>query len=140
MAPLGRRSTAKGDAAHHKQRFEEVQCKFERLEGQARAKGGKRRLFKKETARMREERDRLEEKNAVRSKAERTGFERDVTWLEGQSQPCEKVMVASQCPCGVLLYCHHPKRQEILPSHSVLLFSCLGRSTRCGGSVFLLEF
>ncbi len=94
MDPLDRRSTAKGDAAYFKQRFEEVQCKFERLEGQARAKGGERRLFEKETARMREERNRLEEKDAVWSEAERTGFEREVTWSEEQRQPCEEVMVA----------------------------------------------
>ena len=101
--------------------------------------GGERRLFEKETARMREERDRLEEKDAVWSEAERTGlygFESEVTWLEEQRQPCENVMVALQCPCGVL-YCHHPKSREILPSRSVLRFSCLGRSTRCGGCVFL---
>ena len=47
-------------------------------------------------ARIREERDRLEDKDAVRSEAERTGFEREVTWLEEQRQPCEKVMVAFQ--------------------------------------------
>ena len=94
-------TAAKGDAAHYKQCFEEVQCKFERLEGQARAKGGSAGCLRRRR-RGCGRRGTFEEKDTVRSEAERTGFEREVTWLEEQRQPCEEVMVALQCPCGVL--------------------------------------
>ena len=99
-----------------------MQCKIKRLEEKIGAENGSAGElqktcmeqeatidgFEEEAVRMWEERDRLEEKDAVGSEAERAGFERKAARLEEERPPCNKTMVALQCPCGVL-YCHQPK-------------------------------